>query len=121
SAAIVCILAIVETLLLGRRHVHLFRLDLGGISTWIVVVLALGLIALAFSPATQRAWRARSPSAFYLGAVVVSIALAMGPYPRAFGMKISNHSPYLALMSILPGFTGLRVPARFALITVLCV
>jgi hypothetical protein len=93
---------------------------LGNISTWIGVVLAFGLIALALSPAAERAWRARSPGAFYFGAVVVSIVLAMGPYPHAFGTRISNHSPYLALMSIVPGFTGLRVPARFALITVLC-
>jgi hypothetical protein len=57
---------------------------------------------------------------FYLGALFLSLTMAMGPFPRAFKLKIWDHSPYLTLMELVPGFTGLRVPARFTLLAVLC-
>ena len=78
------------------------------------------VLVLACSPAAAKAWRARSPLAFYVVAVIVGIVMAMGPFPRLFRQRIWDHSPYLTLMSIVPGFTAVRVPARFTLIVVLC-
>jgi hypothetical protein len=112
--------AIVGAMLFGNRHVKLFALDLGSAARLMETFVPLALGAIAFSPTAQAAWRNRSPSAFYLAAVFVSIVMAMGPYPRAFRIRIWDHSPYLGLMAVVPGFTGLRVPARFTLIAVLC-
>jgi len=46
--------------------------------------------------------------------------LALGPRPRAFGVEMLQSGPYAWLMAIVPGFNGVRVPARFTLIAVLC-
>src|SRR6185369_3765046 len=87
--------AIVGAMLFGNRHVKLFALDLGSAARLMETFVPLALGAIAFSPTAQAAWRNRSPSAFYLAAVFVSIVMAMGPYPRAFRIRIWDHSPYL--------------------------
>jgi hypothetical protein len=84
------------------------------------IALALALAGLAWSPAAEQAWRERSDSAFYLGATLVAMLLALGPTPRVLGVEVWRNGPYAWLMAIVPGFTGLRVPARFALVAVLC-
>jgi hypothetical protein len=62
----------------------------------------------------------RSPLAFYTLATVVAMVLALGPTPRAGGVQLLASGPYAWLMAIVPGFTGVRVPARFTLVAVLC-
>jgi hypothetical protein len=57
---------------------------------------------------------------FYVTATIVCMVLALGPIPRAGGVQLMPHGPYAWLMDIVPGFNGLRVPARFALIALLC-
>jgi hypothetical protein len=114
------VLLIVVSVFLGTRHISLFGVRVGSIPRLIAMAVPLVLLAIAFSPAAQQAWRERSATAFYLGAVAVSIVLAMGPFPRALGAKIWSNSPYLTLMTIVPGFAGLRMPARFTLVGVLC-
>lgn len=111
---------IVGGLMLGNRHVRLGPVDFGSVPRLMVTAVPMLLVLLAFSPTAAQAWRARSASAFYLGALFVSITMAMGPLPRVFRLRMWDHSPYLTLMELVPGFTGLRVPARFALVAVLC-
>jgi hypothetical protein len=118
--ALAYVLLIIVSVMIGTRHIGLFGVRVGGIPKLIAMAVPLVLIAIAASPAAQQAWRARSATAFYLGAVAVSIVLAMGPYPRVMGARIWDQSPYLALMTIVPGFAGLRMPARFTLVAVLC-
>jgi hypothetical protein len=45
--------------------------------------------------------------------------LSLGPDPRAAGDQINGPKLYLWLYEAIPGFDGLRVPARFAAIAVL--
>jgi hypothetical protein len=45
--------------------------------------------------------------------------LALGPHPHAFGAPIFYEAPYAGLMA-LPGGHSLRVPARFAMLVILC-
>jgi hypothetical protein len=80
---------------------------------WLLVFAGL------LTPRLQAAWRRRSTSIFYgLGACVMFI-LALGPQPHAFGAPIFYQAPYAGLMW-LPGGHSLRVPARFAMLVMLC-
>lgn len=76
------------------------------------IALIFGLIALARSGMARRAWRERSPLAFYVLAAALMFLLAMGPEPLAWGRDLLYRPPYWWLMQ-LPGFDSVRVPARF--------
>ena len=67
-------------------------------------------------PATPRASRA---GWFYAGAAGLMWLLSLGPEPRIAGTAIGIPGPY-AVLAALPGFDGIRVPARFWMVTVLC-
>jgi hypothetical protein len=42
--------------------------------------------------------------------------LSLGPEPRVFGRPLDLPSPYAFLYDVVPGFEGLRVPARYAMV-----
>jgi hypothetical protein len=46
--------------------------------------------------------------------------LSFGPGPRAGGAQIFFRAPYEWLMMTVPGFSSIRVPARFAMLGLLC-
>ncbi len=74
-------------------------------------ILAIGLAVLVRRRDDARDG-ARSPWAFYAVAAVAAAALAMGPSITVKGVPVSP-GPYAWLMHYVPGFDGLRVPARF--------
>lgn len=82
--------------------------------------VVLLLLAAALSPSVWRAARHGSIPAFYLFAAVLTWAFTWGPAPRLYGVAVLGDGPYAWLMQ-LPGLDGLRVPARFWMMTVLCV
>ena len=94
-----------------------------------LTVLALTLLLLAARkrgqpqfPATEKLWL--SPFSwrvisFYVVAGLLMWALSLGPEPRVAGKSLGIPGPYAAL-AMLPGFDGMRVPARFWMMTVLC-
>jgi hypothetical protein len=61
----------------------------------------------------------RQPFLFYLGAAVLMWMLSLGPAPRIAGVAIGVPGPY-AILAMLPGFDGMRVPARLWMVAVLC-
>ena len=76
---------------------------------------------LAVSPrarAFAQAW-ARTPIAFASVAALLAFALSFGPDIRSGGRLIGDSAPYALLYSYVPGFDGLRVPARFAMLVTL--
>jgi hypothetical protein len=120
AAAIVCALIAVSTRTVGNWHFDALGVHVSGIAKMLAVTWPALILGIALSPAAERAWRERSVSAFYLGATIVILILAMGPNPRAWGEKFWNEAPYAWLMAIVPGMDGVRVPARFTLLAVLC-
>jgi hypothetical protein len=70
-------------------------------------------------PADGADVRSRSPFVFYAAAAFVMWALAFGPAEAGSGLRGLLH-PY-TLLTFLPGFDGLRVPARFAMLATLCI
>ena len=86
------------------------------------LVLALAAAALlGVSPRARsfvRAWLG-TVVAFAFLAAAVAFVLSLGPEIRTNGRLIGSTGPYALLYSHVPGFDGLRVPARYAMIVIL--
>jgi hypothetical protein len=85
-----------------------------------MLVLSMALIAaLILSPRVRAAVRKSSTLSFYLLAALVTWLLALGPTLTVMGVQTGTRGPFAWLM-VLPGVDGLRVPARFWLISTIC-
>jgi hypothetical protein len=84
-----------------------------------VVLIALACVWMWRSRGAGVARTTRGPLAFYVAAAVGAALLALGPQVRAGDVVLLDAAPYRAFMW-LPGFDGLRVPARFWMIGALC-
>lgn len=85
--------------------------------------LSIGLLFLvifgAMHPSVRIAWRRRSALTFYALAAVAMWLLSLGPAPTLLNKPLIYKAPYAWLM-LLPGVDGIRVPARFWMLAVLC-
>ena len=81
---------------------------------------ALTAALLAFVPAVRRAIRPGSdvPLAFFTISAVVAVMLAFGPQIHAGGQPVGA-GPYQLLYTFVPGFDGVRVPARYLMLSAL--
>lgn len=78
------------------------------------------LIVLVLTAARVRAACAiRSALGFYAVAAFVLWLFSLGPAPTLMGEPLMYRGPYWLLM-FFPGFNALRVPARFWMLTTLC-
>ncbi len=113
--------AFVSVLLTGR-----FTMSRAGV--WMVwlhadrviagtITLALALFILLKRPSLRREREPHSgtPWAFYAVAAVAAAVLAMGPQITVKGAVVSP-GLYAWLMNYVPGFDGLRVPARYVML-----
>jgi F5/8 type C domain len=75
--------------------------------------------AFALSPSVHTALGQARPLGFYVAAGAVMWWCALGPAPAVFGQASELPGPF-TLLTQLPGFASLRVPARFWLATTLC-
>ena len=80
-------------------------------------VAAAGLL-LAVSPGMRDkgARLVRSPVVFFFCATVFAMWLSFGPMPSAGDGRASGFGIYGVLYEYVPGFNGVRVPARYAMI-----
>ena len=77
-------------------------------------------VALWLSPALRaRAAAFMRSRGFFLLALLAAMWLSLGPAPQVLGRPLDLASPYRFLWNYVPGFEGLRVPARFAMVVVL--
>lgn len=85
------------------------------LSVALVCFVAVGLLSARFRSALVR----RSPFAFYLTAAIVLVLCSMGPQPKFLGHPFLYQPPYAWLMHLPLFDTGVRVPARFAMVAAL--
>jgi len=80
-----------------------------------------GAVLLVFSPRARAFVRGvpRSAVIFSLAALVAAFLLSLGPIIFSKGMRIAGDGPYWWLYLNVPGYDGLRVPARLAMIVAL--
>ena len=77
------------------------------------------LVAGGMHPSVRTAWRRRSVMTFYTLAALAMWLFSLGPAPTFMDRPIIYKAPYAWLM-MLPGGEGVRVPARFWMLAVLC-
>ena len=80
-------------------------------------VAAAGLV-LALSPRARTVLgrRVRTPVFFFAAATILATWLSLGPAPSAGDARVSGLGIYAALYNYVPGFDGVRVPARYAML-----
>ncbi len=85
-----------------------------------VAVLVVGGLLAALATPARRALRGAPGSvlAFYAVGAVVTALLALGPRVQSAG-QLLGFGPYYLLYAFVPGFDGVRVPARFFMVTAL--
>ena len=83
----------------------------------ISIVVVVGLL-LAISPHARRYVRAgwRSPLTLTITLLVLALWLSLGPVPQSFGRPLQGMGLYGVLYERVPGYDGLRVPARYAMV-----
>jgi hypothetical protein len=81
------------------------------------IALAAALL-LALSPRARQYARdtLRSPAGFCLLLVLITMWLSLGPLAQSRGRTLPGLGLYAVLYEYVPGFEGLRVPARYAMI-----
>jgi hypothetical protein len=101
---------------IGGIELRLTSLDRG-----LVVVAALGAALLAASPGSRgRAYRwVASPVGTLTMMTTLAFAMSLGPQIVAGGRLVEERSLYALFYDYVPGFDGLRVPARSAMVVVL--
>jgi hypothetical protein len=87
-----------------------------------LLLAALCATLLAVSPAARRLAKnvPAGPLGGFAVGTLVSAWLALGPIITIAGHATLLPAPYRLLYSHVPGFDGLRVPARFAMLTACC-
>src|SRR5262245_346346 len=116
-------LVVAVATLLYRR----FTLDLGlftfrvtNIDQLLVRAAVLTAIAAVISPGCRiRLAAFMRTRGFFLVSLVVAMWLSLGVAPQTLGRPLNLTGLYQLLYSYVPGFDGLRVPARFNMIAVL--
>ena len=92
-----------------------------GLTALLLLLVAAG--AAAFTAGrwdVRRRWRQRSPMLFYAMATLLLAVLACGPELRDGSRTLAAWMPYRILFDYVPGFDGLRVPARIWMMGALC-
>jgi hypothetical protein len=80
-----------------------------------------GMFSLAFAAIAIGGWRSADPRRRRLvllcGVVAVAgLVLSLGPFIHVWGHVVTEYGPYRWLLAVVPGMSGMRVPARFAIV-----
>ncbi len=87
--------------------------------TRLIVPPLIALVAICILRPSVRARLAafsRRPEAILLTVAAAAWWLSLGPSPRVMGRPLQLWSPYQVLYDVIPGFDGVRVPARLAMV-----
>lgn len=125
-----CLVAVLHLLAAGMTIVFrrltldlwLFELRLGNVTQMLLRAAVAYAVALWLSPPLRAHAAAFMRSrGFFVAALVAALWLSLGPSPQVLGRPLELAAPYRVLWNYVPGFDGLRVPARFAMVAVLMI
>lgn len=120
AAVITQLLALVTIIAFGG-----FELDVAGLpvrartpARMLMQMGMAGALLLIASPRARAVARTalRSPILFFWAAMLLAFWLSLGPLPKAGPRPVSDAGLYGVLYEYVPGFTGVRVPARYAMV-----
>ena len=114
-------IALASAIIFGGFEVDVFGMSIRARTVQRLLLqfaVAAGLL-LAVSPRMRgrAAHLARSPEVLFFGATVLAMWLSLGPLPKAGESLVSGFGLYGVLYEYVPGFNGVRVPARYAMIS----
>ncbi len=84
-----------------------------------MVVFGAGALVVASRLRTRPLPSSGDLTPFFVVAVVFSVWMSLGPEPRVGAMRMEGLSLYGFFFDWVPGYNGLRVPARFAMVAML--
>jgi len=120
SAVAIAWLALVVAMLFDYS-VRLPVLKITSLSRMLIASAIAAVAWLVASPRARRrllAWL-QTPAAFFVVVTVFAIAMSFGPDVRARGRTVAATNIYALFYNYVPGFDGLRVPARYSMIAAL--
>jgi hypothetical protein len=120
DAAVVVVAAVIAALLFGWT-IRLPILKITSLSRALVIAAAAGTVLLAGSRgyrARAAAWVASPAGAFAL-LTLFAVAMSFGPDIRARDRVVLDPNVYAFFYRFVPGFVGLRVPARYGMLVAL--
>jgi len=94
-------------------------LSTGSLPKLLSEALYLWLLVAGTGPRARRLLASRSPFAFYTAATLVMWSFCFGPVVKVAGVEVLHWAPYSWLLAV-PGFSGVRVPSRFAMLATPC-
>jgi len=124
AAAVVASVAVGLIVLLSGGiswRVGLYRLRASSLSTacwWTAASVTALLVASRRVRAIAMSF-ARMDAAGFAILLLVAVVLSFGPAIQVGGRTVVREAPYLLLYKWVPGFDGLRVPARYAMVAAL--
>jgi hypothetical protein len=121
--ALVLHLIATAAVLLNRRmllDLGLFTISISDANQLLVRAAVLAVMIAVLSAAARVRMRSfLRTRGFFVFALVAAVWLSLGPAPRSLGVPIELASPYALLYEHVPGYDGLRVPARLATVVTL--
>ena len=113
-------LAVVVSLLLGYRiRWGAIRVTSLARASWVALALVAALLARSNDArVTARRWLT-SPVGLLSGLTLFAAVMSLGPDVHVKGRVLEGTNLYALFYHFVPGFDGLRVPARFAMIVAL--
>ena len=114
--------AAIMTILVRRTTIDtgLFVIRIGNINQLLLRAAIAFVLLLVVSPAARRRTGAfMHDRGFFLAGLIAAFWLSLGPVPQSMGRPLEIAAPYALLFDYVPGFDGVRVPARFAMIVAL--
>jgi hypothetical protein len=112
--------ALIGTLLLGFS-IRLPGVKITSLSRALIVCAIAGALLLAASRESRAAARRwiLSPAGIFFAITLFALVMSFGPDIHAMGRPVMTTNLYALFYDVVPGFDGLRVPARFATIVTL--
>ena len=119
-AVVTQLIAVLSAVIFGGFDVRVFGLTISARTPQRLLMqfaVALALLLIVSPRARVEGARImRSPIAFALVATILAMWLSLGPLPNAGESRVSGFGLYGVLYEYVPGFNGVRVPARYAMI-----
>jgi hypothetical protein len=81
--------------------------------------VAFALLLLVSPTARARSRVFLRERGYFVAVLLAAMWLSLGPIPQSLGRPVEIVAPYRLLLEYVPGFDGVRVPARFAMIVAL--
>jgi hypothetical protein len=96
------------------------ELRISNVTNVVVRIAALAALVFGVSPRARSAGAAfMRTHGYYVAGVLAALWLSLGPEPQVLGRPLELFSPYGWLYDHVPGFNGVRAPARFGMIVML--